>query len=102
MDRESATLLACRRHHYCSHCTASSAELHRTRKPLPLPEEIGHPDPGVLIILLQREIDWLFAAHIVDQPKPTLAAIPDFVVVHLPIKNERASPSKPGSHHPAG
>jgi hypothetical protein len=80
----------------------SSAELHRTRKPLLLPEEIGHPDPGVPIILLEREINLLFAAHIVDQPKPALAAIPDFIVGHFPIKDERASPSNPGSHHPAG
>jgi hypothetical protein len=54
----------------------SFVELHRTRKPLLLPKEIGHPHPGVPIILLQREIDRLLAALVIDQPKPALAAIP--------------------------
>jgi hypothetical protein len=67
-----------------------------------LAEEIRHPQPGVPKILLQREIDRLFEALIVDQPKPALAAIPDFIVVHLPRKYERASPLEPDSHHLAG
>ena len=67
--------------HYRSH--SSSVEFQLGRKPLLLAEKIGHPHPSVSIILLQRGIDWLLAAFIVDQPKPALAAIPDFIVVYF-------------------
>src|SRR5260370_9850449 len=80
----------------------SLAELHRTRKTLPPAEEVAHPDSRLSIIFLQREIYRLLAALIVDQPKSALATIPDLVVVHLPIKDERASPFQPDSHPPAG
>jgi hypothetical protein len=48
---------------------------------VPLAEKIGNPGPGAPIIFLQREIDRLLAALLVDQPKSALSPIPDLVVV---------------------
>ena len=78
------------------------AEFHRARKTMPPAEEVTHPDSRLFIIFLQREIDRLFAALVIDQSKSALPAIPDLVVVHLPVKDERASPFEPSSHRPAG
>src|SRR5215469_579517 len=51
--------------------------------------------------MLQCKINWLLAALIVDQPKPSLTAIPDLVIKYFPIKNKGTPPGNASPHHAA-
>jgi hypothetical protein len=48
--------------------------------------------PGSLIEIMMRVPERLSKTLVINQPVTVLATLTEFVVVHLPAKNERAAP----------
>ena len=64
--------------------------------------KIGDIGPGFFVEPLVREIHRLLDAMIVNQPEAALPAVgSDFVVIHLPVKDEGAAPFQTGTHDAA-